>query len=73
MKGIKQMKLSNQELRDLADRVAVASVNEIIPLGGFASKLCDAYCHADSGNRAKILAGFSDDFIAWHTQWNDYL
>lgn len=62
-----------QNVRDIADRVAVASVNGIIPLGGFASKLCQAYCHADSGNRHKILAGFGVDFLDWHEQWKDYL
>ena len=70
MKGIK-MELTKQQVREVADKVALASVNDAIPLGGFASKLCAAYCHADSGNRAKILEGFSGDFVSWYMQWHD--
>ena len=70
MKGIK-MELTQSQVRELADKVALASVNDAIPLGGFASKLCQAYCHADSGNRHKILAGFSGDFVSWYMQWHD--
>ena len=65
------MELTKQQVREIADKVALASVNDAIPLGGFASKLCAAYCHADSGNRAKILQGFSTDFVSWYMQWHD--
>ena len=70
MKGIK-MELSKQDIIDIADKVAIAACHEEIPLGGFGYKLCRAYCHADSGNRAKILKGFSDDFVAWYLQWQN--
>ena len=55
----------------IAERLAVAVVNDAIPLGGFATALCQAFCKADSSNRAKILKGFESDFLAWNEYWGN--
>lgn len=58
------MSLTKEQLHTIA-------VEYLPRLGGFASKLADAYLHADGHNQRKIEGAFMDLFEEAQRQWGE--